>query len=68
MIVVLIILFSEWYQGKTLVNETIVSMLAMLYLVFFSINVLCYFGLTSVQTFLAILERLATVFAMEEFE
>ena len=41
-------------------------MLSMIYFVFFSVNVLTYFALTNVQNFLAILERLSTVFEMEE--
>lgn len=43
-------------------------MLAMIYFVFFSINVTFYFGLTNVQNFLAILQRLSTVFNMEEYQ
>ena len=62
----LIILVIEWSQGKELFNDKIVPMLAMIYLVFFSTNMITYFGLSSLQTFLAILDRLASVFAMEE--
>ena len=48
--------------------ETSVSMLSMIYFVFFSVNVLTYFALTNVQNFLAILQRLSTVFKMEEYK
>jgi len=40
----------------------------MIYFVFFSVNVLCYFGLTNLQNFLAIVKRLSSVFEMQEFE
>ena len=65
-IAVLIILCIEWGQGKELFNDKIVPMLAMIYLVFFSTNMITYFGLSSLQTFLGILDRLASVFSMEE--
>ena len=42
-------------------------MLSVIYLIFFSINILTYFGLTSVYNFMAILERLGKIFEMEEF-
>ena len=66
MVAVVIILVIEWSRGKELKNEIVVSMLAMIYLVFFSVNIICYFGLTNIMSFSAILERIATVFAMEE--
>lgn len=66
MVAVVIILIIEWYRENELKNEIVVSMLAMIYLVFFSVNIICYFGLTNIMSFSAILERIATVFAMEE--
>lgn len=41
-------------------------MLSMVYFVFFAVNVLTYFALVNVSNFLAILQRLSTVFEMEE--
>lgn len=64
---VLIILVAEWYQQKLIKNEKAVSMLAMIYFVFFAVNTLTYFALTNVQNFLAILVRLSSVFKMEEY-
>jgi hypothetical protein len=43
-------------------------MLSVIYLIFFSINILTYFGLTSVYNFMAILERLGKIFEMEEYK
>ena len=62
------ILVSEFLLENYLENDKIISMLAMVYFVFFSVNVLFYFGFSAVQTFLAILIRLASIFDMEEYE
>jgi hypothetical protein len=43
-------------------------MLSVIYLIFFSINILTYFGMTSVKNFMAILERLSLIFEMEEYK
>lgn len=66
MVAVVIILIMEWYREKELKNDVVVSMLAMIYLVFFAVNITFYFGLTNIMSFLAILKRIASVFAMEE--
>lgn len=68
LVAVLVILVSEYLQEKELENDKIISMLAMVYFVFFSVNVLFYFGLSATQTFLANLIRLATIFEMEEYK
>ena len=43
-----------------------ISMLAMIYFIFFQVNILTYVGLVHVQNFFEIIKRLATVFEMEE--
>ncbi|MFN9900539.1 MAG: hypothetical protein ACK55Z_17500 [bacterium] len=43
-------------------------MLSVIYLIFFSINILTYFGMTSVKNFMAILDRLSLIFEMEEYK
>jgi hypothetical protein len=68
LVAVLAILIPQWYQGKYLSTDTSISMLSMVYFVFFSVNVLTYFALTNLQNFLAILQRLSTVFDLEEHE
>ena len=47
-------------------NEISVSVLAMFYYIFFSINMLTYLSLTNVQMFLAVVLRLSHVFEMEQ--
>lgn len=65
-IVVLIILLSEWSQGKLLKNDEMVPMLAMIYIVFYAVNMISFFGIIAYMGFAAVMERLSVVFAMEE--
>ena len=44
------------------------SLMAMIFYIFISVNALTYMGLTVVQSFLSAVERMSTVFCMEEFE
>lgn len=67
LVAILIILGIEWSEGKELKNDLSISMLAMIYFIFFSVNVITYFALTNVQNFLAILFRLSQIFEMEEY-
>ena len=48
LVAVWLILWLEWRQENELKNEVFVSILAMVYFVFFSVNVLTYFSLTNV--------------------
>ena len=65
---VFIIFLSEWMQGRELTNEKAVSVLSVIYFVFFVVNNVFYFGLANCQTYLAILRRLSTVMEMDEFK
>ena len=44
------------------------SVMAMIYFVFVSVNALTYYAMTTIQTFLAIILRLSSIFEMEEFD
>ena len=66
MIAILIIILCEWGRGRKLETEIIMSALAMVYVLFFQVNVSAFFGLSSFFSFLAILQRLASVLALEE--
>ena len=68
LVAILAILLSEWQQGNVLSLDVSISILAMVYFVFFSVNIITYFALTNVQNFLAILERLSYVIEMEEHQ
>ena len=66
LVAILGILLSEWMMERPLKNDVSISILAMIYFVFFSINIMTYFALTNVQSFLAILFRLSQIMEMEE--
>lgn len=59
LVTILVILLIEWNKGNLLENDKSVSMLALIYLIFFAMNTLVYFALNNLQNFLTILERLA---------
>jgi len=48
LIVVLIILLSEWKAGNEIKNSVAVAMLSMIYYVFFAVNTILYMGLVNV--------------------
>jgi ABC-type transport system involved in cytochrome bd biosynthesis fused ATPase/permease subunit len=66
LLVILFIFWLEWRQGKPLEVAKSVSMLAMIFSVFFQVNAATFWCLTNLQQFFAVLQRLADVFAMEE--
>lgn len=68
LIVVLLVLLPEWFQEKPLRTSDILSIMSMIYFIFFQVNVLTFMGISSIKTFLAVLERISSVFAMEEYK
>lgn len=68
LIVFLLVLLPEWFQGKKLKTSDILSILSLIYFIFFQINIMTFFGISSFKTFLAVLERIASVFKMEEYK
>lgn len=67
-VAILIIILCEWGNGQQLETEVIMSALAMVYVLFFQVNTTAYYGLNNLYAFLAILQRLASVLALEECE
>ena len=55
LLAVFAILFPQWAMGKYLETDVTISMLSMVYFVFFAVNVLTFFALVNVSNFLAIL-------------
>ena len=55
LVAVFAILFPQWVMGQYLETDVTISMLSMVYFVFFAVNVLTYFALVNVSNFLAIL-------------
>jgi len=43
------------------------SLMAMIFFIFASVNAMTYYAMTTIQTFLAIVFRLSSVFDMEEY-
>ena len=62
------IIVHQWQKGKELKMADVMSLLSMIYLIFFSVNIQAYFGMINFKSYLAVLERLSTVFSMEEYE
>jgi hypothetical protein len=48
--------------------DSIMSMVAMMYLLFMNINMMAFFGVQGYTSFLAIVERVGDVMKLEEFE
>lgn len=63
-----ILMIYDWYQGKPFKNSEVVSSFSMVFLLFFSLNLIVYFSFTNLQNFLAVIERLGGVFELEEKE
>lgn len=57
----------DWSKGKLLDPSESMTMLAMIYYLFFSVNTLTFALLTTMQTFLAIIDRLGNVLEMDEY-
>lgn len=55
-------------MGETLNSGESMATLAMLFYIFLSVNSLTYMGLTTLQTFLAVLYRISGVLEMSEYD
>lgn len=67
LVIILIITITEWAKGQELKMEAVVPVLATVFLLFNSTNFFMYFGVVTIVQFLAILDRLASIFEMEEY-
>jgi len=68
MLALLYIFLSKWSRGELLDESISMSLMAMIYFIFLSVNSLTYFGMTTLQTFLAIIFRISSIFEMDEFQ
>lgn len=66
LITVFFIIYYDWRDGKKLDNALAVSTMALIYFLFFSVNLLLYFAVINIQNFFTILKRMSEVFCMEE--
>jgi hypothetical protein len=57
----------KWSRGDVLDMGVSMSLMAMIFYIFISVNSMTYMGLTVLQSFLSAVERMSSVFCMEEF-
>ena len=62
------IVIPKWARGEKLDEGISISLLAMVFYIFLSVNSFTYYGMTTLQQFLAIISRYSSVFEMGEFE
>ena len=55
-------------MGEELKSGESMATLAMLFYIFLSVNSLTYMGMTTLQTFLAVIYRISTVLEMSEYD
>jgi hypothetical protein len=64
----MIIFIKTWYQEIELDESVSISLMAMIFFLFYSVNTFVYMGLTTLQTFLGILERIGSVFQLDSYD
>lgn len=67
LIAVLLIFIPIWAQHQKLEMAQSLGLLAMVFYLFFGINVFAFTGLTAFQQYLAIINRLSQVFCLDEY-
>jgi ABC-type multidrug transport system fused ATPase/permease subunit len=68
LLALMIIFLKTWYQEIELDESVSISLMAMIFFLFYSVNIMTYMGLTTLQTFLGILERISSVIQLESYE
>ena len=68
LLAVLAIFLPKWYLGEQLELGDSFALVAMIYYLFFSVNGLTYYSMTTIQQALAVAGRLSEVFRMEEYK
>lgn len=67
LLVVMFVLLPEWFKGERMRTSDVLSVMSMIFMVFFQVNILTFFGINTLKNFITILRRLASVFTMEEY-
>ena len=62
------IFVSKWAREEELDESISMSLMAMIYFIFLAVNSLTYFGMTTLQTFSAIVFRIGSIFEMDEYD
>ena len=67
LIAAIAILIPKWQAGEKLDEGVSISLLAMTFYIFLSVNSFVYYAMTSLRQFMAILFRYSSVFEMSEY-
>lgn len=68
LITLIAILVPKWMNGEYLDEGVTISLMAMVFFLFLSVNSMTYYALSTYQQFTGIVERLGHVFGMEEYK
>jgi len=66
LLVALAVLIPQWMRGEELKEGVSMAMMAMVFYIFMSVNMMTYVAMNAVGTFLATIERMSTVYSLEE--
>lgn len=66
LLVIVAIMVGLWMNEQKLDEAVSMSLLAMVFYIFLSVNMIFYYAMTTMTSFLAILRRVAQVFDLEE--
>ena len=67
LIVTIAIFIPKWMNGELLDESVSISVMAMVFFLFISINAMTYYAMTTLQQFSAVIQRMSSVFEMEEY-
>jgi heme/copper-type cytochrome/quinol oxidase subunit 2 len=68
LLVAIAVLIPQWLRGEKLKEGVSMAMMAMVYYIFISVNMMTYVAMNAVATFLATIERMSTVYSLDEYE
>lgn len=68
LLAIVAIFIPKWMRGEELEEGLSMSLMAMIFFIFAAVNSMTYYAMTTIQSFLAILFRLSSVFEMDEYE
>jgi hypothetical protein len=68
LLVAIAVLIPQWMRGELLKEGVSMAMMAMVYYIFISVNMMTYVAMSALATFLATIERMSTVYSLEEYK
>lgn len=67
LLVAIAVLIPQWMRGELLKEGVSMAMMAMVYYIFISVNMMTYVAMNALATFLACIERMSTVYSLGEY-